>query len=839
MGARPELAADSLHAVGVTRREQEILWLVADHLRNREIAERLFLSERTVESHVSSLLSKLGLPDRHALVQAASQLRSRPGARSALPEPLSSFIGRGTEIGELRELVAAHRLVTLTGPTGSGKTRLALEIARSGNALPTPAVVDLAILPRNAAVERAFADALGVAGEEVRLRSALREFLSGGEHWLLVDNCEHVAAPITTLLFDLLASTRGLHVLATSQVPLGLTGEVVYQVPPLVVPSDTDEPAEVLDTPSGRLFAERAAAAAPGFLITEENARDVASLCRRLDGLPLAIELAAARIRVFSARELLAHLDERFALLSGAAKTAGTRYVSLEEALRWSYELLDGDERLLFERCAVFSGDFDYDTAVAILAYEPLDHLDLARLVPRLLDRSLISISHRALETQYRMLDSIRQFAHSRLSLRGEVEGLDARHARYHLEHGASLVSELRGRGQQTALRWFDRRWDDVRVAMRWTLDRQDLDAAWKFVAGVGTAWDILGMRGELFDWLDVLLGKPLLSGDLGTEAAVTAALVLWYQDRNRSLALAEQALKCAGENHRLLGLAHLALGRAMSSGGAKVAAARYLEQAAAAFRRLGDDWHYANALEFLSGAVPYSDDSWKLLAQAADIFGRLGDRSLQSNCLNQMAHKSIEANTRLEGAELWLGEARALAELSGNRHEVLHAELEQARLDQLRGAHESTALTYSRLLGEFRRIGDGRCVSRCLFGLGWAASIRGDHQTARRYLSECVEVADRTQTPVTLAAGLRLLALVDHAAGRALQAATFLGAAALAAEQLDVALREALPPEAELRAVLEREVQADALASALAEGRRRPIEELLLRSSQGRQPAL
>ena len=224
MGARPDLAADSLHAVGVTRREQEILWLVADHLRNKEIAERLHLSERTVESHVSSLLSKLDLPDRHALVQAASQLRNRPRARSALPEPLSSFIGRGTEIGELLELVAGHRLLTLIGPAGSGKTRLAFEIARSGDALPTPVVVDLAILPRNAAVERAFADALGVSGEEARLRSALREFLRDGEHWLVVDNCEHVVAPVATLLVDLLASTRGLHVLATSQAPMGLTG---------------------------------------------------------------------------------------------------------------------------------------------------------------------------------------------------------------------------------------------------------------------------------------------------------------------------------------------------------------------------------------------------------------------------------------------------------------------------------------------------------------------------------------------------------------------------------------------------------------------------------------
>ena len=242
-----DLHPESLRTARVTRRELEVFWLVGDLLQNKEIAARLYLSERTVESHVSSLLRKLDASDRRALADVAARLRDRPAPGSPLPRPLSSFVGREPELDELLGLVSVHRLVTLTGPAGAGKTRLALRLAESADSLPPPVLVDLAIAPPGAGVERLFADALGIVEDEPRLRAALREAVADRRSWLLVDNCEHVADATGSLLAELLSSAARLRVLATSHGPLHVAGEVVYLVPPLPVPPDVDDPPAVLD----------------------------------------------------------------------------------------------------------------------------------------------------------------------------------------------------------------------------------------------------------------------------------------------------------------------------------------------------------------------------------------------------------------------------------------------------------------------------------------------------------------------------------------------------------------------------------------------------------------
>ncbi|MFD0478544.1 ATP-binding protein [Nonomuraea thailandensis] len=437
----------------MTARESEVLWLVGDRLQNQEIAARLRVSERTVESHVSSLLRKLGGSNRLALVEAAARLRAAREPLDGLPRPLSSFVGRDGEAGDVLGLLEAYRMVTLTGPPGTGKTRLALHLAHAASGLPPAVLIDLAPVTsaRNgtgAAVERAFADALGVVGQEHQLRTLIRQTLAEGGHWLVVDNCEHVTTAAASLLADLLATTSHLRVLATSHGALHLDGEAVYEIPPLPLPDELGGPAEILRSGAGRLFADRAAAASPGFEVTAGNARQVATLCRRLDGLPLAIELAAARVRFFTPGELLARLDDRFALLTDGARGAPGRHRTLEEALAWSYELLSEEERLLLERCSVFPGGFDYDTAARVVAYPPLEPGGLVRIFSRLLDRSLISSLRRADSTEYRLLESVRQFAQRRLAARGEAGTAREQHARHHLGHAVASVPDLRGRDQ-------------------------------------------------------------------------------------------------------------------------------------------------------------------------------------------------------------------------------------------------------------------------------------------------------------------------------------------------------------------------------------------------------
>jgi predicted ATPase/DNA-binding CsgD family transcriptional regulator len=817
-----------LGVAGVTRSELRIFWLVADRLRNKEIANALHVSVRTVESHVSSLLRKLGVPDRQSLVDTAVLLREhgRPGGH--LPNPLSTFVGRDEETGDLLRLVRAHRMVTLTGPAGAGKTRLALHVARSVEGMPDPVLVDLATVPPGAEVAAVFADALGITGasrDERRLRAVLRDALADGPHWLLVDNCEHVAPAAADLLAALSATTSRLHVLATCHGPLGVAGETAYPVGTLPLPPDTDDPAAVLAADSGRLFADRAAAASPGFAVTTGNARAVATVCRRLDGLPLAIELAAARVRAFSPTELVTHLDDRFAVLTDGPPG---RHRTLEGALSWSYRQLDHDERLLFERCSVFPGRFDYPTAADVLGGgDP--PTDVAKVFPRLVDRSLVARHRHHEVTEYRLLDSVRQFAHDRLVLRGEQDAVRARHARSHLRRGRELAGDLRGGGQTGALAWFDRRWADLREAMRWALDTGRTEEAWEFLAGVNTGWEVLGARADLFDWLDRLLAEPLPTGDLGIRSAVTATVLLCYHDTRRAAVFAGVAGRLAdtgADHHRASAL--FALGWVLQYGGDRNRALPVLYQASTAFADLGDDWHHALALSAVAQAAPDLTAALHHLARSADLFGRLRDHVKRANCLTTMAMRALDARTRLTEAAGWLTEAAELAQATGNDHEWLHAELCRATLDQRQGRSEAAAAGFADILAALRRVGDRRCIIRCLLGLGESALDCGDPGTAHRHLTEAVTIAVAINDPPKTANGLRLLARSAHATRRFRHAATLLGAADTAARDLDQANRDTLVDDGDLRTALRERLGEPAFTAALAEGHRTAVGDLV-----------
>ncbi|TMR16565.1 hypothetical protein ETD86_25030 [Nonomuraea turkmeniaca] len=806
---------------GVTPREWEVLWLVGDRLQNQEIAARLRLSERTVESHVSSLLRKLGGTNRLALVDAAARSRAGRASRGVLPRPLSSFVGRHGEIGDLRRLLDAYRLVTLTGPAGTGKTRLALHLAHAVTTLPPAVLIDLAPVAPDDAVERAFADALGVVGQVRQLRALIREVLAEGRHWLVVDNCEHVTTTTAALLADLLATTDHLHVLATGHGALRIPGEVVYEIPPLPLPAELDDPDAVLGSGSGRLFADRAAAVSPGFEVTTGNARQIAMICRSLDGLPLAIELAAARARFFTPGELLARLRDRFALLTDGAHGSLNRHRTLEEALTWSYELLSEDERLLLERCSVFPGEFDYDTAAQVVAYPPLDAADLIRIFSRLLDRSLISSRRRDEATEYLLLESVRQFAHRRLAARGAADMAREQHARHHLRRAVAAVPDLRGRDQVAALRWINRRSADLAAALRWILDRDDTTSAWEFIAGIGTAWEVIGSSGELFDWLDKLFKRPLPDGALGFRTAITCAIVLCYQDTERAREFAEQARRMARsgtEHDRALAL--LAVGWTIRYGERRADSLGHLTQAAELFERLGDDWHRALAL---SAAVFGSDTRTTLvrLAHAAELFGRLDDHVKRANCLNHMSLLAIEGRIRLDDVPGWLAEAARLARAGGNDHERLHAEIYQATLDQQLGNHTEARPRFGGLLPEFRRIGDLRCAARCLLGLGGAAAFGGEHEDAWRHVTEGTMIAIGLGDVRITALGLRLLAGSHHETGQGERAAVLLGAA----ERLSPGRPEA--PDGDLLAALRDRLGPAGFDAAFARGHGTTLTQL------------
>ncbi|WP_170315490.1 ATP-binding protein [Nakamurella deserti] len=710
-------------AAGVTRREREVLDLVVARLANREIAEALFLSERTVESHVSSLLRKLGGRDRSALLRFAppptvptATAGDAAGSRG-LPHVLSSFVGRDRETADVLDLMRRHRLVTLTGPAGAGKTRLAVQLAGSEAIGGPVTMVDLATVRTPDDVERAFADALGVTGDDRRLRSVVRRTAASRPQLLLIDNCEHVVDTTAELVGELLADSPDTRVLATGLGPLRVAGESVYDVPPLPVPSDAAATGWDADDPDGSavsLFVERARAVDPHLAMTDENRAAVATICRLLDGLPLAIELAAARARYYSPVQLVSLLDDRFALLTDAARPS--RHRTLEAALRWSHDLLGDDEKRLLARCAVFPADFDHDTAAQVLILPPLAATDMVRLFPRLLDRSLISRRQGTSGTRYRLLDSVRQFAAGKLAEAGEVQRLQDRHADHFLAAAVTRAADLQGPRQPAAIAWFDEHWSDLRVAVRHSLQRSDHTAAWAFFSGVGLGWEVLGARGEVFDWLRVLLARGLPDGPPGVRAAAGAAVMLSYQDTGHALRVARQGFALArglppGPE---LALAHFGLGWALMYQHGETGIP-HLETARDLFAAAGLRWHEALAIDAIGLSTTDLDRSVAFSLRAVEVLTGLGDRVWRASALVQLANRCIRAGVRTEEAQVWLAESERLAIETGNRHGVLHVSAFRAFLDQRRGMAVADRL--EELTVEFERIGDKRCAVRCLLG--------------------------------------------------------------------------------------------------------------------------
>lgn len=712
----------------MTAREREVLALVGAHLQNREIAERLVVSERTVESHVSSLLRKLECPDRRAL----ARLAAATPARDSLPVPLTSFVGREGESAALRELVASHRLVTVVGPGGCGKTRLALHVAGTTPGRTVPQYVDLAPLPPGSEVAEAFCQALHVQPEREDAATSLAHALGVGAPWLVIDNGEHVLDSLAPLVAGLLARNEELSVLATSQAPLNIGTETVFELAPLDVPEPTATAAAVLESPAGRLFAERAAAVSPGFGVTDENAGAISEICERLDGLPLALELAAARLRHFSPAELVALLGQRFALLRDAAVGSGARQLTLEEALRWSRDLLEDGERVLLDRCSVFPGDFDVESLLGVVAAEPLDSDDVTAGLPRLLDRSLVARHRVGGRSAYRLLDSVREYAASRLAERGEAEAMRERHTAYFLEEAARRAPWLRDGRQVETLAWFDRHWNDLSAAVRHALDTSDGgDRVWALLAAIGPGWEVLGSRAEAYRWVDDLLPDRPPPTPVATGALAAAADLLLYQDINRAAALVADGRRLLDPADGAADAFSLLIKGVAAAYRQEPGARACLAEAVAASSRLGDAWLEGVARVELGLSLPDLDEGVELVMNGVVLLARTGDLVRQSNSLFRLGMRAVLQRIRPVDAADWLSRAAELGRRGNSVQEVLHARVGLALLARYAEGLTLDEAELGELAREFQRIGDRRCLARAQVGLALASVARGDRAGA------------------------------------------------------------------------------------------------------------
>src|SRR5262245_52052609 len=412
---------------GISAREAEILTLVGEHRSNAEMGAQLFISVRTVETHVSSLLRKLGAPDRRALADLAAEL-ARAGRTSqalvGLPSPLNPFIGRARERIELGDLLGAHRQVTAVGPGGVGKTRLALTLAAdlAGDFEDGVWFVDLVPVTDSALVGSAIAAVLGVGEQQGRGIDDSVLAAMGDRHALLVlDNCEHLSDGVAPFVERLLARCPYVRVLTTSRARLMVPFEWAYPVPPLSLDEHdggADGDSEVGPSDAVALFVDRAAAV--GWTVEPEHVNQVADVCRRLDGVALAIELAAARLPALGLDGLVAGLSDHLRLLVGGHR-ADDRHRSVRAMLDWSQHLLSSADSTLLRRVSIFVSAFTATAAVRVVGFPPLEPGAVVDGLARLTDQSLLAITASASGTRYRALGTIRQYGTEQLTETGEL----------------------------------------------------------------------------------------------------------------------------------------------------------------------------------------------------------------------------------------------------------------------------------------------------------------------------------------------------------------------------------------------------------------------------------
>jgi predicted ATPase/DNA-binding CsgD family transcriptional regulator len=431
------------------------------------------------------------------------------GSPNNLPLELSSFVGREKELAEVGRQLGGNRLLTLTGSGGCGKTRLALA---AGTDLVEGFedgvwLVELAPLVDPSLVPQAVASALGLREQPGRSPAeALSRYLGSKNVLLVLDNCEHLVEACAALAEELLRFCPRLRVLATSREALGITGEVAWPVPPLSLP-DVRRLADVESLPryeSARLFLERAAAVRPDFALTEQNAQAVAQICYRLDGIPLAIELAAARTKVLSVEEISERLEDSFELLASGGRTAMLRQKTLHATMDWSHDLLPDEERTLFRRLSVFAGGFNLEAAQAVCGGDGLERDRVPEVLWHLVDKSLVVAWERDGEARYRLLETVRQYGREKLDDPEEEAELGRRHAGFYVVLAEEADRGLSGPEQGRWLTLLEAEHDNLRAALTWALgEGGDISLGVRLAAALGGFWSTRGYLSEGRRWLE------------------------------------------------------------------------------------------------------------------------------------------------------------------------------------------------------------------------------------------------------------------------------------------------------------------------------------------------
>ena len=716
-----------------------------------------------------------------------------------LPVQLTSFIGREKEIAEVKRLLNEKRLVTITGPGGTGKTRLSVQTAADLlEAFPNGVwLVELAPLTDPALVPQAVATALGVREQRGRpVQDALTDFLREKDLLLILDNCEHMVDACAKLADTLLHVCPGLKILASSREALGIAGEVPFRLPSLSTPDIHHLPPTqaLLQYEAVRLFIERATTALSTFTVTDDNAPALAQVCHRLDGIPLAIELAAARVRMLSVEQIAARLDDCFRLLTGGSRTALPRLQTLRALIDWSYNLLSASERLLLRRLSVFMGGWTLEAAEAVCAgtgAEPqVRSEEILDILTSLVNKSLaMVVREHSQEPRYLLLETIRQYVLEKLSESGEGEPIRNRHLDYFLTLAERAEREMQGADQKA---WFDRlevEQDNFRAALRWSLESGEVrvEAGLRVAGSLCWFWFIRGYYREGSEWLErtLTLSTSQAPADLVTRAKALVKLggyLITFDEARleEGLALA-RTLGPAGRESVALGFCRL--GELAYFQADYVRAKSLEEEGLKLFRELGHRWGICETLTGLGAANK-----------------ALGD---------------------YQQAAVLLEESLALARQARDGNEIGFALWQLGGLAKVLEDYGKATALLEESLAQYKEIKNFTGITFSLWELGGAAILKGDMQQATSCYKEALAQYWESGHGDGIAMGLEQLAYIAILLKQPERAVRLLGAAEALRESSGETMWAILLPEYKSYLEVLRPQLAEAiLADLWAEGR-------------------
>jgi predicted ATPase/DNA-binding SARP family transcriptional activator len=711
--------------------------------------------------------------------------------RHNLPLPLSKLIGRDETLTQIVQQLGETdcRLLTLIGVGGIGKTRLGLHAAAMAiDQYPDGVwLVELASFNEAELLPDEIADIFGVSAQEARsgvgVMDILIDFLKEKTLLLVLDNCEHLIEACASFADSLLNGCPNVKILATSREALGIYQENILPVSPLSLPPP-ESPMERLERYSAiQLFLERAANVQPGFHLTEDNRAALADICWQLEGIPLAIELAAARVRVISLDQIATRLQDRFRLLTGGPRTALPRHQTLQATMDWSYGLLPHLERTLLRRLSVFSGGWTLKAAEEVAGHKDISKQEVLDLISNLVDKSLVLVEDRGLKVRYRMLETVRQYGLRMLSEEGELEEARQRHADYFVLLAEQADEELRDARQVEAVEVLDSEHDNLRGALRWATNNSKKNMALRLVGALGWYWFMRGHWKESWRWFhqanDLESGcDPIIRAKAICRAG---GLQIIRGNLIGTVELVEEAMDICREFGDEEGLAwSLSLMGQSKTWADKDfdQAMPYFSESVERFRSIGNDWGVAFTMPFIGQVLEFLEDyeqSVSLQKEGISIFERLGDKWNQSYSLYLFGNSAIRYGD-IHLAE-WAYE-QSLVMSSSIKDKVMHAHALKG-LGQLALQKDDRELMETinlEALEALQKIGDENCTAFVLRCLSEVSQRKGDYAKSSELLGQSLQIYQKLGQADKIAFLLDRFAALAATAGKKERAAKLLG---------------------------------------------------------------